>query len=259
MLDQLIENGLRGLLGEFIREIDRRTEHGMLFRGVSSAETHRLIPSVGRLLPTYERSGRGKDRLLDDERDALQEFAEKCPQYPASDCADEFELMLLAQHHGLPTRMLDWTFNPLVALFFAVSKDPREDGAVFVLSQTRTAIHWRQHELDVTSPFAVPGPTGMLPRHKNARVAAQDGVVIIHQDPTLEFDSPSLHRVVIPADDKIELEVSLRRSGVHDQTLFPGLDGLARRIRKRAFTSPEGVDWWERMRVPGPSKHFGGL
>jgi hypothetical protein len=242
-----MSSGMKGVLGDFMKEVDRSTRAGMLFRGVSCFEKHRLLPSVGRFLSTYERANHlGLERLLGDERDALQEFAEKCPRYYAAEFADEFELMFLAQHHGLPTRMLDWTFNPLVALFFAVWNDNDADGAVFVLAESRTAIGWRHLEPALRSPFELSGPTGLMPRHIDERVTAQDSVVIIHDDPTKEFWSPSLAPILIKADTKIELQASLRRCGVHHQSMFPGLDGLARRIANRSFTTSDAIDMWTR-------------
>ena len=241
--------GLRGVLGAFIFEIECTTVPGSLFRGVSSSERHQLIPSIGRLLPVYEASGRGKVRLLHDERDALIEFAEQCPLYVPGSPLDQFELMLLAQHHGLPTRMLDWTFNALVALHCAVSDNVKEDGAVFVLRQTKAALAWKTVESGFASPFELPAPVGMLPRHTNPRIAAQASAVIIHPDPTEEFRSEHLDRIVIRADEKVELQISLRRVGVHDQSLFPGLDGLAKRVGKRSFTSPDALEWWRRMGI----------
>ena len=44
---------------------------------------------------------------------------------------EDWECLALAQHYGLPTRLVDWTKNPLVALFFAAESNPDEDGAVY--------------------------------------------------------------------------------------------------------------------------------
>ena len=46
---------------------------------------------------------------------------------------DDWEWLSLAQHHLVPTRFMDWSQNPLVALYFAVVGNPKVDGAFFAL------------------------------------------------------------------------------------------------------------------------------
>jgi hypothetical protein len=110
-------------------------------RGQSSKEWS-LQPSIGRsgntwlglsLRPTHQ----GKAKKLDDlsvmcgiEYNLLHQFR----RYAHTQLQREptrWETITMAQHHGLPTRLLDWTSNPLVALYFAAEADNDSDGVVY--------------------------------------------------------------------------------------------------------------------------------
>jgi hypothetical protein len=136
-------------------------------------------------------------------------------------------------------RLLDWTFNPLVALFNAVeSYDHREqDGAVWLLRRKRSA----PSDIDVlqdTDPLEVPGVRFVHPTHVSPRLVVQGGSFTIHAHPwtdlvDVESNQPDvdilyLQKLVVPTAAKRELVNELFRLGISTRTLFPDLDGIAR-------------------------------
>jgi FRG domain len=150
-----------------------------------------------------------------------------------------WEAIFLARHHGLPVRLLDWTFNPLVALFNAV--EPHDygdrDGAVWLLRRKLS----EPSDIDVLKdedPLEIPGVRFVHPTHVSPRLVVQGGSFTIHSHPwtdlaDLDSNQPKvdvlrLQKLVVPAAAKKKLVNELLRLGVSTRTLFPDLDGIAR-------------------------------
>lgn len=218
---------------EFHRVVKANWAYGALFRGVPDS-TFALVPRVGRSLETYQHCGETKDRLLHDERLAFRQFCEDGASLLPQIAGTQLERLVVAQHHGLPTRLLDWTMNPLVGLFFACSAKLETPGAVFVLKNTKTALN----ELTPTAwdaPFDTQGVQLYFPKHVAARVTGQRGVFTIHGDPTEPFVSANLTKILVAAAAKNDLLKTLKWYGVTDFSLFPDLDGLSRFIASTAL------------------------
>jgi len=170
------------------------------------------------------------------------------------------EKYLLAQHHGLPTRLLDWTTNPLAALFFAVSGLPDKDGAIFVLNprflipndederkpifppdvvevhhplvaQLIGYVCGRDDTANHSQPFTLP----ITPDLQAGRMLQQGSCFTFHMPkaPPLgnHFPKSKLEKYVIPKEKKAEIRTTLRRMNVNDATLYADLDHLASEIK----------------------------
>jgi hypothetical protein len=188
-----------------------------VFRGVDCA-SYKLIPKIGRtgIEPEHER------RIFD-------HFVREATAYVGTVPSSDWELLALAQHHGLPTRLLDWTENPLVAAYFACQENESEDGAIYML---QTSYVVRDYS---TSPFAIDQLSRYRPHHITKRIVAQRGLFTLHPDPKqalelLNKGPIKIHRAIVYKKLKKKLLFNLSRFGINRSSLFPDLDGLAAHI-----------------------------
>lgn len=93
---------------DFINTIDQFSEL-FIYRGVSKSN-YKLIPSIARNKPKID--------LVSLENSMMLIFKKQAQSILKFEPKNELEWLSLAQHHGLPTRLLDWSTSPLVALFF---------------------------------------------------------------------------------------------------------------------------------------------
>lgn len=124
---------------EYLQTVRKELPTGCkYFRGQPKLVSHgyTLKPSIGRYNHLLAQSLRDRDDL---EREVLEMFSNQLVTHVQHLPRTDWEALAIAQHHGLPTWFMDWTTNPLVALYFAVREtktdddDKPVDSAVYVL------------------------------------------------------------------------------------------------------------------------------
>jgi hypothetical protein len=140
-------------------------------------------------------------------------------------------MLAIAQHYGMATRLLDWTDNPLVALWFAVREGSQQsDSVVWCFPFVDDDIADQSED----SPFEGNRTKVFQPRHITRRIAAQDGWFTVHKFVRgrfipLEKNRNYKHNLLklrIPKDRVDDIRVQLSLIGVNDSTMFPDLGGL---------------------------------
>jgi hypothetical protein len=226
------QNRVVGSVDEFVRTVAENTfdaNEEWLFRGHHD-ERWTLEPGIARHVP---RNGSRSQT----ERLMFEEFQRVARGHLHHVPADKWEWLALAQHHGLPTRLLDWTTNPLAALYFAVEEPKRGKGKY-------NAVVWafrcaRAHAESDSDPLSITEIVFFKPAHVSPRIAGQYGHFTAHplRGDSLELPETSrsadLIKIVVPDAERARFRRELDRLGINRASMFPDLDGIARQISWR--------------------------
>lgn len=204
---------------EFHEIIDKYDARTVIYRGMKSVKFP-LIPKVGRVVPPDSIGSREKN-----EQEILRLFKERAFQYLDFTPSSDWDWLALGQQYGLPTRLLDWTDNPLVACFFAVEGQNETDSVIYAY-RNDSYIEVDKHP----DPFKYKTVGKFIPRHITPRITTQGGLFTIHPNPYEPFESDDMDRISIPRRIASELKTTLNKYGVNRFALFPGLDSLAAHI-----------------------------
>ncbi len=202
--------------GEFQRHIENYLDGNYLFRGVAVVD-YPLVSSVGR-----QRDGYGYSPGI--ERALFDQFKREALPFLAVRPETDWEWLALAQHHGVPTRLLDWSESPSVSLFFAVWGNDEKDAGLYVVRRPDTV-----KEL-AKDPFTVNEVRFFYPGYVTPRLVSQRGLFTVHPDPEKPYKRDDMHQIIIGKECKADFRKKLDSSGTHHAAIFVDLDGLSRRL-----------------------------
>jgi FRG domain len=234
----------------------RRRDSGV-YRGDRDAAWHLLtsLDQLGGVNPPHSKA--------DLEEHILRNFIRYSRPYFAQPPVNEWEVLVAAQHHGLPTRLLDWTYSPLVAAHFAtVEGEPKADRVVWRLDWKSVHRCFRLPELAFliqdlegilggdrpltpwalfnAPPDAKPFSCMLEPPSLSPRIVVQSATFTLCSDKRQSFDlflekhglGSALTRFIIPAKETARFRDQLDLVSVDERRLFPDLDGVAAEMRR---------------------------
>jgi hypothetical protein len=229
-----------------------RFRSNLAFRGDPDVDVD-LVTSLMRMGGAYR-----------DVEGALLRNFRKYAQRDAAPGDSIWNWLALAQHHGLPTRLLDWTFSPFVAMHFATD-NPRgfdRDGVIWCVDYTATNEHLpnvlkqalRDEGSDVFTAEMLSRVAGSLrefdalmdeaflvflePPSLDQRIINQFALFSLISDVDVRFDQwlerypHVVKRIIVPAEVKWEVRDKLDQANITERVLFPGLDGLSRWLKR---------------------------
>lgn len=235
------------------------------FQSTSDASWYRGCRNGGHALrPSIMRHGTAKPfkEINELEKQITSRFVQRSLPFVSRPFMDDWDKLFFMQHYGVPTRLLDWTENPFVAIYFAMSPlkiSPDKDAALWLCdpvkwnSYVMSSYSGKKGILDQSSRFLsqylpeavvddVPNdPIMMYGTYNSPRIVAQRGgfalfgnlpgpMEKIHKDGG--FAPECLQKVTIRKEYVPDIRASLLRKGFTESVVFPDLDGLSKEIRR---------------------------
>jgi hypothetical protein len=206
-----------------------------------------------RLRTSYHRTGRADlTRYLNEDIQVLhrQLSAKAKHLFNLDNPKENGAFFSLVQHHGYPTPLLDWTYSPYVAAFFAyrgisnneaAKVDEAQKVRILVFDQEKWRTNWTQ--LQMLTPASLHLSLGEFLAIENERMIPQQSASTVTNVDDIESyiktkgsgDKKYLRAIDLPIRDRAQVVRELNYMGITAGSLFPGLDGACEELKERFF------------------------
>jgi len=247
-LNKILDSGVLGVPNWHCTTFDEycewvtimcRKSRKPIFRG--QRRNWPLLPRVTGDLP--------RGALLKNEKKLIEEFKKQAPRCLQVVPNNDLDWLVVAQHHGLPTRLLDWTYDPYVALWFAFEKSEKKDShpEVWVLNTTE-----EEHvpSMEDARPFSGSRTKVFNPGFKIPRVKAQKGCFTLFKYVdvaekgfvALERNAKlrtRLTRIRIANYSRETIINRLTEMGYTKEIIYPNIDEVAEKVKNQILYSEQ--------------------
>lgn len=210
---------------DFHKVVEEHSSANFLFRGQQNFDWE-LIPKIGR--PEFSKNVPSyfKEEFI------IRSWVRYSGQLLKNDPVDEWDELTLAQHHGLATRLLDWTKNPLVALYFATfDLNETMDSSVFILDFQNMVLSTKEY-----NPFDKDLNGVFYPKGLSSRVINQRGVFTISGKPELSLEKIltdfTFTKLRIKSKARKNILRNLEQYGVNEFAIYQDLDNLSNYLNR---------------------------
>ncbi len=247
-----------------VEKLRLQKDSPLWFRGCGRAD-YKLLPTLYR-----HNTPKNLNVLARLESQLIVRFRQRSIPFHNRSLDDDWDTLFFMQHYGVPTRLLDWTENPFIGLYFAIMSCPfkvtlhnqikfNSNSVVWILD----SVSWNRYSLShqsYDSGILTPGddalkgykptpsfsgmynhPVALYGAHNSSRIVAQRGVFTIFGQNTRPmediyekegFPDNCLIKVILDKINLSKIRKSILSHGITESVVFPDLEGLAREIRR---------------------------
>lgn len=208
--------------------LDIPTDHFILYRG--QAQDKALLPKIARYhLKDAEET----------EREMLEDFQRRSLHLIDYHPGNSWDWLALAQHHGMATRLLDWTENSLIALWFSMATKDEMGVEYSVVWGFKVPKEDIVNSTEDKDPFKGGMTKVFKPNHITKRISAQFGWFTIHkfnsEKKFVPFEENSqyserLFKIKIDSKCFADCKRRLHNFGINSASMYPDIDGLAKHV-----------------------------